>query len=206
MRDHESDPGFFLSFGSEREEKARILARGYLVLLCLKKNLTRVQPLPFAQDLAEQRRASRASLKWKSAPLMHAVLASRQLRNKAALAASLKQAIALLLPKKFQAVALAELEQRVPSAATIRRAEADLDAAYMGYWRSVIDKRQPPLLYCWADASPQGGREWLVSSYLVIEQADIMPLYRASMFLLPLRRRSCKRCRGGAKGLCEAPC
>ncbi len=45
----------------------------------------------------------------------------------------------------------------------------------------------PPLrqrsLYGWADASPQGEREWLLSEHLVIHEADLLPAFAAAQAL-----------------------
>ena len=97
---------------------------------------------------------------------MHAVVASKLLRNTAKLQSVLQEAIALVLPARLQAAALQQLHTKFPSASTVRRSEATLDAAFMSFWRRVLRTNPPPLVYFWADASPQGGHEWLVSSYL----------------------------------------
>ena len=74
------------------------------------------------------------------------------------------EAVPLALQVALPGLDLQELvrELQMPRTATISRASTYLDFAYLMICREDW-KQQPPVLYVWADSSPQSGREWFMS-------------------------------------------
>ena len=109
--------------------------------------------------------------------VVKALCTSMNLRNKSQLAPMLQEAVAALFPGLDQ-----DMTVDIPSGSTLSRRQILVDAAYSCFWRSRLQEHTGPL-YLWADSSPQGGVDWLLSIVSLIRQEDMESVVAASDFL-----------------------
>ena len=78
-----------------------------------------------------------------------------------------------------------DMEVKIPSGSTLSRKQLFVDAAYSCYWRDLLREHVGPL-YLWADSSPQGGSDWLLSIVSMVKQEELEAVAQAADFLLPI--------------------
>ncbi|CAE7825398.1 SHE10 [Symbiodinium sp. CCMP2456] len=106
-----------------------------------------------------------------------ALCSSMRLKNKKELAPMLREALNHMFPGLS-----ADMNIRVPSGSTLSRRQLLVDAAFSCYWRNFFQEHTGPL-YLWADSSPQGGVDWLLSIVSFAKQDSLADLVSAASFL-----------------------
>ena len=137
---------------------------------------------PVAQN--QERRAGGS--RYLAESLIHAVIGSSMLKNRSRLQDIAMHCIKLTVPEQMRSACL-EATQRIilnmPSPSAARRAQLSLDLAFMRHWRSMLASRSVHL-YLWVDSSPQGGRDWLLSSYAMIEGERLAKCFHMAHLLM----------------------
>ncbi|CAE7694010.1 unnamed protein product [Symbiodinium sp. KB8] len=90
------------------------------------------------------------------------------------------EAVPLALRVALPGLDLEELARhlQIPRTTTVARAATYLDLAFVLYMRDKM-KQCPPVLYAWADSSPQSGREWFMSMRAECARDSLLETYHA---------------------------
>ena len=90
------------------------------------------------------------------------------------------EAVPLALKVALPGLDLEELVRhlQIPRTTTVARAATYLDFAFVLYMRDKM-KQCPPVLYAWADSSPQSGREWFMSMRAECSRDSLLEIFRA---------------------------
>ena len=109
--------------------------------------------------------------------IVKALCVCMNLKNRSQLGATLKAAIDAAFPGMKD-----ELFVKMPSGSALSRKQILVDAAYCCYWRDLLTNHEGPL-YLWADSSPQGGVDWLLSIVSYIKRTDLQDCAEAADYL-----------------------
>ena len=109
--------------------------------------------------------------------IVAALCCSMKLRSRSQLAPLLRDAIASMYPH----IDL-DRENRVPSGSTLSRKQLLVDAAYSCFWRDLLQQHRGPM-YVWADSSPQGGFDWLLSIVSLVKREDLQEVVQSADYL-----------------------
>lgn len=128
-----------------------------------------------ALETSRKRISETDKSKWSAGSLIHAVVATGMLKNRAHLQDIVKRCTAMLVDSHIGCAALLDeisIGTCAPTPSTVRQATLSLDAAIM------LNRRDQNLedgwsFFYWADASPQGGFDWLIIQYVAIRDADL---------------------------------
>ena len=93
--------------------------------------------------------------------IMRAAMAGHMLKRMSDLDRIFRFAIEITAPAALVRPLLADLRKKTPIPATVRRARFSSDAAFSLLMRPHVALARP--CWFWADSSPQGGRNWLLS-------------------------------------------
>ena len=99
--------------------------------------------------------------------VVRALCTCLNLRNKSQLSPTILSAVAAFFPGMD-----ADMHIEIPSGGSLSRRQLLVDAAYACYWRDLLLDHDGPL-YLWADSSPQGGVDWLLSIVSLIGKDDL---------------------------------
>ena len=75
-----------------------------------------------------------------------------------------------------------DLRMEIPSGPALSRKQLTVDAAYSCYWSTLLQEHDVPV-YVWADSSPQGGVDWLLSIACLIKRQDLVNVASAVNYL-----------------------
>ena len=123
--------------------------------------------------------------RYKMEHLLKCFTMSLSLRRQDLLRGTLVQALWIILPKPWAKYYVAKIEESIhvplPSQPTLSQFTFILDIAIMRSRRAtmkliakaIAGGEPAPVIYIYSDSSPQGGTNWLISSYDYIEGKDI---------------------------------
>ena len=110
--------------------------------------------------------------------IVKALCACLNLRSKADLGATVCMALDALFPGLSD-----DLKAKLPSGSSLSRKQIFVDSAFCCHWREILAKHRGPI-YVWADSSPQGGVDWLLSIIRIIKQEQLETVVDAADFLV----------------------
>ena len=118
----------------------------------------------------------------------HVMIASVFLSMMLATRRRMAEVIPLALKLALPGLDFGDLAKHIhfPRTTTLARAATYLDFAYMMLCREDF-KREPHLLYVWADSSPQGGREWFMSMHACVAQGSVVDTFKVVNQLIRAR-------------------
>ena len=118
----------------------------------------------------------------------HVMIASVFLSMMLATRRRMAEVIPLALKLALPGLDFGDLAKRIhfPRTRTLARAATYLDFAYMMLRREDF-KREPHLLYVWADSSPQGGRQWFMSMHACVAQGSVVDTFKVVNQLIRAR-------------------
>ena len=74
---------------------------------------------------------------------------------------------------------------KLPGAFAISRSQIQIGAAFCCFWKEKFESFSTNCaVYMWADSSPQGSVDWLLSMMRVIEEKDLVAFAQAAEFLV----------------------
>ncbi|CAE7204740.1 unnamed protein product [Symbiodinium sp. CCMP2592] len=107
--------------------------------------------------------------------LISSFFASMHLKNRRMLPETLS--LALRTMPAFGGVSVNEALVKIPSGASLQRAQLLVDTAYMYFWQeklmSLSQGHCQNVIYLWLDSSPQGGTDWLLSIMKILRRKDL---------------------------------
>ena len=106
--------------------------------------------------------------------VVRALCTCLNLRNKSQLSPTILSAVAAFFPGMDP-----DMHIEIPSGGSLSRRQLLVDAAYACYWRDLLLQHDGPL-YLWADSSPQGGVDWLLSIVALIRKDDLEAVVEAA--------------------------
>ena len=116
--------------------------------------------------------------------LVHALCASMHLRDRSKLAETFRLTVKSI-PALSGFASILDMDSsavKLPTASMISKSQIFVDAALCCYYKSVFEA-EDWLLFLWADSSPQGGYDWLMSLVRMIKVADLDACMEASHML-----------------------
>ena len=75
-----------------------------------------------------------------------------------------------------------DVKYKNPSASALSRKQILVDAAWSCYWADLLNQHRGPI-FLWADSSPQGGVDWLLSIVSLVKEDDLERTARAANVL-----------------------
>lgn len=113
--------------------------------------------------------------------LLHGLLAAMHLRNRGKLSDTLKHG---LQSAGLSGDAVEEMSLHAPCDSQIQRSQVLIDSALCKYFAEEVFNEEPlGFLYLWADSSPQGGTDWLLSIVRIIPQKHVSACVAAATSL-----------------------
>jgi hypothetical protein len=112
--------------------------------------------------------------------VIRCLLFSKRLRQQTQVAESVEKALQLL-PLGLREMALQPLDRgwlQIPSASSLQRFQLSFDVGFM-LWRRAHLSTMPAARFGFADASPQGGRDWFLIKVHTIENSKLVELMEA---------------------------
>ena len=115
---------------------------------------------------------------------LHCLLLSRKLRSKQNIASTLERHLISILPPAVRETLKVSMTTtcKVPSPSTMQQHQLVFDVAFMLFKRATLS-RQAGARYIFADASEQGGRDWLIAKIQFVADSDLINMLEA-MFAL----------------------
>ena len=128
--------------------------------------------------------AKSSKKRWSASALAQAIAVCMHLRNRHDIRHLVAKALVLVSGEGLGTVSSMLDVTRIPSATVLCRAQLRMDAAWCCYWRQRLARggEQGPL-YLWADSSPQGGQDYLLSTLMGIDASELIPAFRSSLQL-----------------------
>lgn len=123
-------------------------------------------------------------LQFRTGQLIHALLLSRRLKDPSLLADTIDRALQLL-PQSLRAIGRSCIKEgwlTLPSRSALFRAQLAFDAALMMWRRQEFDddSGDAPIRYGFADASPQGKRNWLIMRLQTVRESQVLAVVDAT--------------------------
>eukprot|EP00439_Symbiodinium_sp_Y106_P028549 s5651_g3.t1 len=113
--------------------------------------------------------------------LVKCLCAAMRLRNRGDLKSVLKLALDSM-PGFAGSDCIDDSAFKVPSAASLSRAQLLVDMAYCCYWQNKLESMKGPL-FIWLDSSPQGGVDWLLSVLRYVPDASLQAAVSAAQYM-----------------------
>ena len=157
-----------------------------LDLQSLALSIQRLQQGLFSTTLAFQRRFG--GTQFLPGILLEALLHARLLRNIGAQRDALIQGTRVVVPDSLRPALVNRIVHATPGRSSVYAAMLDVDIATMLYQRTLTTT-EPNRYYMWADSSPQGGVDWLVTRYDSIPASSLVQTHDSYLFLLSSRNQ-----------------
>lgn len=114
--------------------------------------------------------------------LLNALCASMYLRDRSKLAETFRLTLGCM-PGVAEGLGVDQLP-KLPSASQISESQFQIDAAFCCFWKDRFQElAKDCVIYMWADSSPQGGTDWLLSMMRVISGKHLQACVEAADLL-----------------------